>query len=130
MNLYRGSLLHLYHARTLPSISAGEDFVAFSNTYNVNAGVPLPPVFFKVSTILDDITEYAEGFFIYFDIQEFNLDPRDVNQVSLDRDAYLIRIIDPSIFNRLGKQVVTEPWPSCDHCGEPYIYIQGWAPVR
>ena len=66
--------------------------MAFSNTYNVHAGVPLPPVFFKVSTSLDGLPENTEGFFIYFDIQEFNLDPRDVNQVSLARDAYLIRI--------------------------------------
>ena len=108
------------------SISAGEDFVAFSNTYNVNAGVALPPVFFNVSTILDDITEYAEGFFIYFDIQEFNLDPRDVNQVSLDRDAYLIRIVDIS----LGKQVATEHCPSCEHCMYRALYTRGWGTER
>ena len=60
----------------------------------MSAGAPLPPAIFQIIAIPDSLSEDTEGFIVYLELNESALDERDVGQVTLLRDAYLIRILD------------------------------------
>ena len=64
----------------------------FSARYLVSAGAPLPPLRIQISTILDSMPEDAEGAVLLLRFQESELDERDMEQVQLVRNSYLIRI--------------------------------------
>ena len=68
------------------------DFGAFSMRYAVRAGLPLPPQAVEILTLPDSSPEGTEGFIVFVEVQESELDERDVGQVELIRSAYLIRI--------------------------------------
>ena len=54
------------------------------------------PPFLIVIPIYDDgVPEDVEGFVIFLEIMESELDPRDVGQVNLTRSSHLV-IINPS----------------------------------
>ena len=57
------------------------------------------PNFFLLAAFLDGIPEQTEGFVLFLEIIESELDPRDVGNVSLSRSVYLVRINDSGIFD-------------------------------
>ena len=70
-----------------------DDLNLFSGRYFVQAGAGfLPPVRIQINTILDSVPEDAEGAILLLRFQESELDARDVGQVQLLRNSYLIRI--------------------------------------
>ena len=56
------------------------------------------PNFFPLAAFPDGIPEQMEGFVLFLEIIESELDPRDVGNVSLSRSAYLVRINDSGMF--------------------------------
>ena len=62
--------------------------------FSVSAGAPLPPGIFEITANLDNLNEDSEGFIVYLEFNESALDDRDMGQVGLARDAYLVRILD------------------------------------
>lgn len=71
-----------------------DDLSLFSRTYIIQAGAPLPPQIFSIITTPDSLSEDAEGAILFLEFQELELDERDMGQVQLVRDSYLIRIND------------------------------------
>ena len=53
--------------------------------------VLLPPPL-GIFAYIDGLAEEPEGLVVYLQLEESELDPRDVGQVALERDTYLIRI--------------------------------------
>lgn len=53
--------------------------------------VALPPPL-GIFPYIDGIAEEPEGLVAYLDLEESDLDPRDVGQVALERSTYLVRI--------------------------------------
>ena len=49
----------------------------------------------------DGVPEEAEGFVLYVDLLESELNSRDVGQVNLSRNAYLVRINESGIYYSL-----------------------------
>ena len=54
-------------------------------------GIFEPPELY-LDAYQDGITEQSEGFVLLLEIEESELDPRDVGSVSLSRSVYLVRI--------------------------------------
>jgi hypothetical protein len=54
-------------------------------------GVFLAP-YLSLDAYQDGIAEQSEGFVLLLEIEESELDPRDVGSVSLSRSVYLVRI--------------------------------------
>ena len=65
-------------------------------------GVFDPPELY-LEAYQDGIAEQSEGFVLLLEIDELELDPRDVGNISLSRSIYLVRInqsgITPTIHN-------------------------------
>ena len=64
-------------------------------TFTLFAGGSVPQQFFFIETYVDGVRENTEGYVLYLDIIEADLDPRDLGQVNLSRSVYLVRI-EPS----------------------------------
>ena len=62
--------------------------------------VPVPPPL-DIFAYIDGLPEETEGLVVYLELEESELDPRDVGQIALERSTYLIRI-NPS---RMQKQL-------------------------
>ena len=56
-----------------------------------------------IGAFQDGLAEVQEGFVIYLDILESELDPRDVGQVNVSRSLYFVRI------NQSGMGTVIDP---------------------
>ena len=56
------------------------------------AGGSFSPPSLSLNAYQDGVAEESEGFILYLEIVESELDPRDVGSVSVSRSAYLIRI--------------------------------------
>ena len=56
------------------------------------AGGSFSPPSLSLNAYQDGVAEESEGFVLYLEIVESELDPRDVGSVSVSRSAYLIRI--------------------------------------
>ena len=56
------------------------------------AGGSFFPPSLSLNAYQDGVAEQQEGFILYLEIVESELDPRDVGNVSISRSAYLIRI--------------------------------------
>lgn len=69
-----------------------DDLNLFSTRYIIQAGVPLPPQRIQISTVRDSLPEDAEGAILLLRFQELELDERDMGQVQLVRNSYLVRI--------------------------------------
>lgn len=76
------------------SSAAYYDYSPINITQEVYAGDSILPTFFFLEPFVDGIAEGTEGFVLFLQIIESELDPRDVGNVSLSRSAYLIRIND------------------------------------
>ena len=63
---------------------------------DVFAGNPLAQFYVPLEAYLDGVREGMEGFLLYLDVSESDLDPRDVGAISLERSVYLVRIADSS----------------------------------
>ena len=55
----------------------------------------------------DGIAEQSEGFVLLLEIDESELDPRDVGNVSLSRSVYLIRINQSGIIPTIHKIIIS-----------------------
>ena len=53
---------------------------------------PIPTLFFGFPVYQDGVDEEIEGFVVFLEVLESELDERDVGQVNLTRPAYLVRI--------------------------------------
>ena len=69
-----------------------DDLSMFAMRYIVQAGAPLPPQTIQITTFADSLPEDAEGAILVLSFEESELDERDVGQVQLVRDSYLVRI--------------------------------------
>ena len=68
------------------------DYEFISTTQRVYAGGPfLNPTFF-LESYEDGVSERREGYVVFLEIIESELDPRDVGNVSLSQSTYLIAI--------------------------------------
>ena len=69
------------------------DFNAIDTVLSVFAGgsIVLNP-YVAIQAFQDGLAEEQEGFVIYLDILESDLDPRDVGQVNVSRSLYFVRI--------------------------------------
>ena len=95
-----------------PFYTIGSDFGFFSTRYVVQAGAPLPPQMVQIFTFEDTLPENTEGFIAFLELQESELDARDIGQVELVRSAYLVRINEPR------KHMYTH----CSLCNTFYMY--------
>ena len=68
------------------------DYESLDKTLTVYAGGFAPLDFFSLQSYLDGVRENLEGYVLYLEIIEADLDPRDAGQVSLARSVYLVRI--------------------------------------
>ena len=59
-------------------------------------GLPYPEGI-HLSAYEDGVAEESEGFVLYLDLVESELDPRDVGLVNISRNTYLIRINESGI---------------------------------
>lgn len=82
-----------------------DDLELFSESYIVQAGAPLPPLFIQITTLPDLLPENAEGAVIYLRLSESELDERDKGQVRLLRNTYLLRINQPGVAEELDSKI-------------------------
>ena len=75
------------------------DYQTVSRTYSVLAGGFIAPVFFGIEIYQEGVAENLEGFVLFLEIAESELDQRDIGNVSLSRSTYLLRI------NQTGKNI-------------------------
>ena len=68
------------------------DYRNLNSTFSVYAGGTFSPSFLEIVTYYDGVTENLEGFVLFLEIAEPELDERDVGNVSLSRSTYLLRI--------------------------------------
>ena len=61
-------------------------------------GFIFPPTL-SLDAYQDGVAEQSEGFVLLLEIEESELDPRDVGNVSLSRSVYLVRINQSGIYN-------------------------------
>ena len=59
---------------------------------DAGAVISSPSTPLTLNAYQDGEAEQLEGFILYLEIDESELDPRDVGNVSLSRSAYLVRI--------------------------------------
>ena len=70
------------------------DYRGLDTTVSVSGTGIIPSFVVPFETYQDGVREGAEGLVLYLDIDESELDPRDVGEVSLDRSFYLVRITE------------------------------------
>ena len=69
------------------------DYRTIDRTIPLTAGSPEYSNYeLTLDAYLDGLAEELEGFVLYLDVMESELDPRDVGQVSLSRSVYLVVI--------------------------------------
>ena len=69
------------------------DYRTIDRTISLTAGSPEYSNYeLTLDAYLDGLAEELEGFVLYLDVIESELDPRDVGQVSLSRSVYLVVI--------------------------------------
>ena len=75
-------------------------------------GMGFPPVnlSFGIMAYLDGLPEETEGLVVYLELDESELDPKDVGQIALERSTYLIRI-NPSRTHTIESGTKILPWP-------------------
>lgn len=71
---------------------AAYDYEAVNTTLSGLAGGFIIPSYLSLAAYQDGIAEQFEGFVLYLEIVQSELDPRDMGNVSLSRSAYLVRI--------------------------------------
>lgn len=73
--------------------STGYDYDTINEVVRVYAGGFVAPGYINLYAYEDGLAEEeTEGFLIYLDLLESELDERDVGQVNLSRSVYLVRI--------------------------------------
>lgn len=73
----------------------------------MRAGAPVAPIFFDISAVSDSLRENVEGFIVYLEADESTIDVRDVGQIDLVREAYVVRIVDVPPVESFSKFSVT-----------------------
>lgn len=73
-------------------LHAAYDYEQVDTTLPGLAGGFVDPPSLSVETYQDGIAEQSEGFVLLLEIMESDLDPRDLESVSLSRSVYLVRI--------------------------------------
>ena len=68
------------------------DYQSIETTLSEFAGGFVSPGFFSFEVYEDGVAEEVEGFVLFLEVLESELDERDVGQVDLARAAYLVRI--------------------------------------
>ena len=58
----------------------------------MSVGLVLVPPPLGIFAYIDGLPEETEGLVVYLELDESELDPRDVGQIALERSTYLIRI--------------------------------------
>ena len=67
----------------------------------MGVGLVLVPPPLGIFAYIDGLPEETEGLVVYLELDESELDPRDVGQIALERSTYLIRI-NPSRMQSQG----------------------------
>ena len=75
-------------------------------TLSGQAGGMFSPPELYLEAYQDGIAEQSEGFVLLLEIDESELDPRDVGSVSLSRSVYLVRINQSGITLTIQKIIV------------------------
>ena len=61
----------------------------------------------SIEAYQDGIAEQSEGFVLLLEIDESELDPRDVGNVSLSRSVYLVRINQSGMMPTMHKIIIS-----------------------
>ena len=67
----------------------------------MSVGLVLVPPPLDIFAYIDGLPEETEGLVVYLELEESELDPRDVGQIALERSTYLIRINASRMQNQL-----------------------------
>ena len=73
------------------------DYDSINTTLRLEVGGLLFPEIIFLKAYEDGVAEEVEGFVLYLDLVESELDSRDVGFVNISRNAYLIRINESGI---------------------------------
>ena len=76
----------------MSNLCAEYDYKEVDTTLPGLAGGVFEPPELYLDAYQDGIAEQSEGFVLLLEIEESELDPRDVGSVSLSRSVYLVRI--------------------------------------
>ena len=82
------------------------DYVGIDKTIQIITGGFFLPELLQIGPYQDGVAEELEGFVLFLDVLESELDERDVGQVSLTRAAYLVRINQSGIDNSEKNYIV------------------------
>ena len=77
--------------------------------------VPVPP-HLGILAYIDGLPEETEGLVVYLELDESELDPRDVGQIALERNTYLIRINSSRMQNQGFEHNLPPSLPTINTC--------------
>ena len=92
------------------------DYRTIDRTISLTAGSPEYSYYeLTLDADLDGLAEELEGFVLYLNVMESELDPRDVGQVNLSRSVYLVVINQSGVIYFIllgidGLLIILHPW--------------------
>lgn len=89
--------------------SAVYDYVSINTIRHLTIGFLIYHEELDLRAYEDGEAEESEGFVLYLDLVESELDPRDVGLVNISRNAYLIRINESGILHFVSSSYILPP---------------------